>query len=144
MFQLGTEICLRSLALLVARGRGSCVQSSEIGDALGLSAAYVTKILQPLARQGWMKSQKGRGGGWSLVAEPRSVTLAQLIAILEPDRAWARCVIGHRTCSDETPCPFHDAWKKTLADFSRRMDRLTLADLKRYLPPGAPEDPAAG
>ena len=142
MFQLATEICLRSLALLISRREKGLVQSAEIGEALGISAAYVTKVLQPLARRGWLKSQKGRGGGWSLVADPDSVSLAEVVAVLEPDQGWSRCVIGHRVCSDETPCPFHDAWKKTLADFRQRMDSMTLADLDHYQPP-LPQHPHA-
>ncbi len=138
MFQLSTEICLRSLAILVARRDEGRVQSGDIGAMLGLSAAYITKSLQPLARMGWLKSQKGRGGGWALAVDPSHISLAQLMEVLEPDDGWSRCVIGHRTCSDETPCPFHDAWKKTKADFRRRMEKLTLENLENYVPPSAP------
>jgi Rrf2 family protein len=135
MFQIGTEICLHSLALLLSRPRGEIVQSRQIAEHLGISATYVTKALQPLARRGWLRSVQGRSGGWLLTVDPTSLTLRQIIEALEPDLGWRRCVIGHAVCSDETSCPFHDVWKRTLAKIEALMASTQLDALADFLPP---------
>lgn len=135
MFQQSTEICLRCLSLLVAKGEGAILQSREIGANLGISATYVTKSLQPLARSGWLKARKGRNGGWTLSVNPTTVKLDQVIDALEPDRHWDRCVIGHGECSDETACAFHATWGKLRQQIEQDMRNTTIADLKQYTAP---------
>ncbi|MEE9393197.1 MAG: Rrf2 family transcriptional regulator [Planctomycetota bacterium] len=135
MFQQGTEICLRCLSLLVAEGEGAVLQSREIGATMGISATYVTKSLQPMARQGWLRALKGRNGGWTLAVDPASIMLSQVIDALEPERQWNRCVIGHGLCSDETACAFHDTWGKLRRQIEADMQKTSVADLKNFTPP---------
>ncbi len=135
MFQQSTEICLRCLSLLVAEEDGAILQSKEIGIKLGISATYVTKSLQPLARQGWLRALKGRKGGWTMAINPSSVMLSQVIDALEPERQWHRCVIGHGLCSDETACAFHHTWGKLKRQIEADMQTTSIADLKNFTPP---------
>lgn len=137
MFQQMTEICLRALTFLVGAEAGSIVQAREIADRLGISSTYVTKAFQPLARAGWLRSIKGRAGGWMLAVDPRRRTIAELIDVLEPNQRWKCCVVGHVVCSDETACPFHETWKKTLENMERVMRRTRLNELAGFLPPQA-------
>ncbi len=135
MFQQSTEICLRCLSLLVAKGNGAILQSREIGTCLGISATYVTKSLQPLARRGWLRAIKGRKGGWTLDTDPSKVMLSDVIHALEPDRQWDRCVIGHGQCSNETACAFHDTWGRLRRQIEDDMRNTSVADLLHYTAP---------
>ncbi|MFQ5507117.1 MAG: RrF2 family transcriptional regulator [Planctomycetota bacterium] len=135
MFSQTTKICLKSLAFLVTKERGSVVQSSEIAGRVGVSPTYVTKVFQPLCRQGWLRSIKGRTGGWVLDKDPSKLTLAQTVLVLDPEQQWRRCVIGHEICSGETACPFHDTWVQAIEDFQQVMEATTLDRLPEFLPP---------
>jgi Rrf2 family nitric oxide-sensitive transcriptional repressor len=135
MFQQSSEICLRALAVLVAVPSGTVVQSREIGDKLGLSAGYVTKALQPLARKGWLQSVQGRGGGWRLVQDPGSLTIFDVLEVLEPAGSWKRCFMGHPVCSDDPGCPFHSTWSESLARMEATMRQTRLSQLG-----GLPDD----
>ncbi len=137
MFQQITELGVRGLAvLLTLRGNG-LVQSREIGARLGVSAAYVTKAFQPLARNGWLRSTRGRKGGWELIVDPHSITLAEIVLALEPDEQWRKCVMGHTVCSDENGCPFHQVWGDSRDRFAAVMEATTLADLEWFAPLGS-------
>lgn len=138
MFQQSTDVGIRGLAVLVGQPQGEIVQSSDIGTHLGISGAYITKAFQPLARAGWLRSVRGRAGGWTLAVDPKSVTLRQVVDTLEPAGEWRGCVMGHYVCSDETACPFHATWKKTREEFEAVLERTTLEDLARFAPPVVP------
>ena len=135
MFQPMTKICLRSLAFLVAEARGKIVRSREIGARLGISPTYAAKALQPLERKGWLRSIRGRKGGWQLSVDPASVTIYDVVQVMEPDQRWKRCVVGHEVCEDDCACPFHETWKETVRKISTVMKDCRLDRLDEFLPP---------
>ncbi len=59
------------------------VQGRDIADAYGIPVEYLLKILQALARGGILKSARGRSGGFVLNRAAESITLKEIIDILE-------------------------------------------------------------
>ncbi|MAE77038.1 MAG: hypothetical protein CMJ85_09240 [Planctomycetes bacterium] len=135
MFQQMTEIALRGLAYMIDAPSGRVVQSRQIGTRLGISGTYVAKALQPLARIGWLRSVKGRCGGWVLEVDPAAHTVLEAVETLEPHGEWSRCPVGHRSCGDETDCPFHDTWSRAISEFRATLAKTQVAALPRFLPP---------
>lgn len=129
-----TEIALKSLSFLTRKPHGEIVQSRQIGAHLGVSATYVAKALQPLVRVGWLRSVKGRAGGWLLQVEPASKTVLQAVEALEPFGQWRRCPIGHEDCSEGVDCPFHATWCRAVEGFSDSMRATTVDRLPDFLP----------
>jgi Rrf2 family transcriptional regulator, iron-sulfur cluster assembly transcription factor len=145
MFHLATELGIRGLAVLLTLRGDQLVQSREIAARLGVSATYITKALQPLARRGWLRSTRGRAGGWDLVVDPDTITLADVVRALEPDEQWRKCVVGHAVCSDETACPFHEVWGETRQRFAGVMEETPISELARFAVPAAlPPSPGSG
>ena len=117
------EYALRSVLYLADQGDGASASADELARALSVPRNYLSKTLHRLAREGILGSTRGRGGGFRLAADPRRLTLLQVVEPFDQISAERRCLLGRPACSDRDPCPAHYRWKavsQQVADFFRR------------------------
>jgi len=67
----------------LAREPGRQVAAAEIADAYGLSVNHLAKVLRELSRAKVIKSVRGAGGGYTLAANPKRLTLYDIISRFE-------------------------------------------------------------
>lgn len=130
MLSLTAEYALRTVLFLADRGGGS-VPAEEIAEALGVPRNYLSKTLHRLAREGVLRSTRGKGGGFRLGVDPARLTLLRVIAPFDQMSGERRCLLGRSECSDRNPCPAHSRWKavsERVTDFFRE---TTVRDLVR-------------
>lgn len=80
--QKSTQLALYSVLEFAARP-GERVSAAEVADKYGESAHHLAKVLSELARAGIVESVRGVGGGYRFVANPRRLTLLDVIGIFE-------------------------------------------------------------
>jgi len=68
--------------LALASGRGP-VSASLIASRQDLSVAYLEQLLHRLKRQGLVTSIRGPRGGYVLAREPKRITMADVVRILD-------------------------------------------------------------
>jgi Rrf2 family protein len=120
---------VRAMAALARLPEGAYAGAAGIAREIGAPPNYLSKLLQNLAREGLVRSQKGLGGGFRLARDPRSISLLDVVEPIEQVSRWSGCVLGHRDCSDEVPCAIHDRWKRVRTDYLRMLRQTTIADL---------------
>lgn len=144
MLSRSAEYAIRALAFLGAGENRPWRLSREIADELGMPSPFLAKVLHTLAARGLLESQRGRGGGFRLVREPREVTLLEVVEPFDHLADRTLCVLGQKICSEETACPLHHAWKAHLTAFLAALGETTLADIKRSANDGGyPWNPAS-
>jgi len=75
------------------------LSGTEIADKYGISAHHLAKVLRDLGRAGIVEAARGVNGGYRLAANPKRLTLFDIIQIFEPIRG--RNVVSHlRTATD--------------------------------------------
>ncbi len=126
-----TKYAIRAVCHLAGCCDGAPVQAREIADALDIPYHFLSKILQRLARDGILTSNKGPGGGFRLVRAPEETSLYDLIRVVEGPISDTQCMLGLDVCSDEARCPMHDFWKSYRTEFRRKMEVISLHDLVR-------------
>ncbi len=91
---------------------------------------YLLKILQQLARNGILSSERGRGGGFRLGRRPDRITVLQIMeAIQGPVRV--RVCTSQEDCATLSRRMLEDTCDD-IATYARgRLSRLTVADLMR-------------
>jgi len=62
------------------------LSGTEIADKYGISAHHLAKVLRDLGRAGIVEAARGVGGGYRLAANPKRLTLLDVIQIFEPVR----------------------------------------------------------
>lgn len=126
-----TDYSLRVLMYCAAcEGRAQPPTISEIAEAHGISRSHLTKIVMILAGHGWLATTRGRGGGLRLLADPRTLTLGQIVRETEPDLTLVECFdSGSNSCRLDGYCRLKGSLGEALAAFLASLDRVALADL---------------
>jgi Rrf2 family protein len=120
---------VRAMTALARLPEGAYAGAAGIARDIGAPPNYLSKLLQHLAREGLVQSQKGLGGGFRLARDPRQISLLDIVQPIERVSRWSGCVLGHRECSDEDPCAIHHRWKHVRMAYLRMLALTTLADL---------------
>jgi Rrf2 family protein len=111
MFNKETEYALRGLVYIQAQNiEGRRPGIAEIAEQIDAPHFYTAKILQRLVRQGFVESQKGKGGGFYFDSKKPDLSLKQLIIATEGDKLFCGCGFGLKQCDENNPCPLHDKY----------------------------------
>jgi Rrf2 family transcriptional regulator, iron-sulfur cluster assembly transcription factor len=88
----------------------------KISKDLNLPTPFLAKILQLLAREKILSSSKGPHGGFSLLKDPRNITLLDIINIIDGDNTFNDCIMHNGTCKSfeekNKLCPLHEEYIK--------------------------------
>jgi len=122
-----TDFALRTMMYLTARsGRATIAQIAEL---FGISAHHVAKVVNLLARLGYVRSIRGIGGGIELACQPEEVRLGDFIEALEGDMHLLDCVDAEQICVIQSFCKL----KGVLAEAERvqieYLNGVTLRDV---------------
>ncbi|MBD3647062.1 MAG: Rrf2 family transcriptional regulator [Pseudomonadales bacterium] len=123
-----TDFSLRVLIYLgVAGDQLSTIQ--EISDSYGISRNHLMKVVQQLAREGYVESIRGQGGGLRLKRPPDEIRLGQLIRDMEPDLGLVECFRPGNQCVITPICTLPNMLNNALMAFICELDEYSLGDL---------------
>ncbi len=133
LYSGGCEHAVRAMAHLARRPPGERAMLGEIAEAEGLPPAFLAKLLNRCVRAGLLDSTPGPGGGYRLAHSPDEISLLRIKDAVEGTQDLERCAVGLDLCSDETPCPLHDAFKPLRERIRRYLEETTLDGMARAL-----------
>lgn len=136
MFKVSTKgdyglLLLAGIAEKMREGR-KFVSLKEITDEKKLSLRYLSQIITPLKRAGFVKSQEGRFGGYALAKHPSKITVMEILELLEGPLSPVRCC-EKRTekCGSESFCNIKVIWMQAKFMLAQFLRNKTLNDLIR-------------
>jgi Rrf2 family protein len=102
---------------------------AEIAERRLLPVPFVRRLTGRLVRGGILKSVRGAGGGIQLAKPAASISLLDIVRIMEGGVVLNHCVATPSACPQTSGCPVHTAWieaTQLLEAFleSVRFDRL--------------------
>lgn len=101
-----------------------------ISGEVGMSAHFLTKILQQLTRAGIMKSFKGPKGGVALAKPASKVRLIDIVSAIDGPQLFEECMLGLPGCGQRKPCPLHDRWMVERGRLTALFESTTLDQLR--------------
>lgn len=118
----------------VARKRHGTLHTAR-GLALesGFPIPTVSKLLKVLLQHGFLVSQRGIKGGYSLAREAQDISVADMIAALEGPIALTDCSTEIGLCDFERGCPVKHNQRVINQVVRGALEKLTLADLAHPL-----------
>jgi len=136
-----SDYALRVLMYAAAAG-DRCITIEETAKAYKVSRAHLMKVVNVLTRSGYLKSIRGRSGGFSLAKPPEAINLGAVVRATEPDFALVECFTTGNRCIIAKHCRLPEILNLALNAFAGTLDRYTLADImltkRRFLPPRGP------
>ncbi|MEG0822451.1 MAG: Rrf2 family transcriptional regulator [Burkholderiaceae bacterium] len=122
-----TDLGLRVLMYLAHVPPGQLATAGEIASAHEVSLNHIAKVVQFLAQQAWVDSQRGRGGGLALALPPAAYRLDRVVRALEGDQELIDC--GHPPCKLGGSCALQRSLHEAREALYASLARQTLADL---------------
>jgi Rrf2 family protein len=127
MISQTVEYALRAAAYLAGQSPEART-TDQIAQATKVPKAYLSKVLQGLVRAGVVRSQRGIGGGMTLVKSPSELTILEVVRAVEPVGRIKECPLGLETHGTNL-CPLHRRLDDALAQFESACARTTLAEV---------------
>jgi Rrf2 family protein len=115
-------------ALLVLAESAQRVKGPTLAEAVGSTPGFLSQVLNPLVRQGWVRSEPGPTGGYSLAVELAGVSVLAVIEAIEGPTDSGRCVLADRPCNEQGTCALHVPWLRARAQLLRELDSTSIAD----------------
>jgi Rrf2 family protein len=134
MFNKETEYALRGLVYIQIQNlSGKNPGVAEIAKEIDAPPFYTAKILQRLVRQGFVKSQKGKGGGFYFDKNNPALPIKDLIIATEGGTLLTECGFGLRHCDVKSPCPIHEKYAPIREAINTLVSTETIQSLaKKY------------
>ncbi|OGW70695.1 MAG: hypothetical protein A3A88_08395 [Nitrospirae bacterium RIFCSPLOWO2_01_FULL_62_17] len=134
-FSKKSEYALRALIELTGQYNRKLLQRHEIGKRQNIPVEFLEQILLTLKNAGLLTSRRGVGGGYSLLKSPDTITLGQVIRILDGPLAPIGCVskTAYQKCkecpyADTKNCPIQHAMLGVRNAIAEILDNYTLSD----------------
>ena len=129
IFSRGCEHAVRAMLHLASAREQGPVLVRDIARDLDVPFPFLAKIMQQLAKQGLVHSQKGRGGGVQLAKAARDISLLDVVEAIDGLELTRRCLLGLPDCSDDAPCQLHGQWGRIRGEIVTMLEEQTLAGL---------------
>ena len=136
MFSQTVEYALRAVVHLASQAPAGQT-TDQIATATLVPKAYLSKVLQELRRGGVVASQRGVGGGITLVKEPKDLTILEVVNAVEPILRIKTCPLGLATHGVRL-CPLHRRVDNAMGMVEQAFQNTTLAEILADPSPSVP------
>lgn len=120
---------VKALTALAELPEDTYAGAALIARDIGAPQNYLGKMLQAMARDGLVISQKGLNGGFRLARDAAAISLLDIIEPIEHVSRWSGCFLGNGTCSSTDPCSVHVRWGRVRDSYLQFLKETTIADL---------------
>lgn len=119
---------LMSIHYIAFHQEDGAVSSKRIAETFNIPHELLAKILQRLAKKGFIEGHNGPKGGYVLTKTPEKITVGQVIRALEGPINVVSC-LEDLDCPQFSRCNLRRPVQKIQARVSHLLDTMTLAEL---------------
>jgi len=107
-----------------------------VAEAQAIPTRFLENILNELKRGGYVRSVRGRAGGYVLARAPGKITVGEIIRFIQGPLLPVQCMFSeHRgQCPLEGKCPYLPMWQRAHQALTQVYDTTTFADLLEAQP----------
>jgi Rrf2 family nitric oxide-sensitive transcriptional repressor len=124
-----TDYSLRVLLFVATRPERRAT-IAEIAQAFRISENHLTKVVHFLAKEGWLDSARGRGGGLTLGRPAEEIVIGEVVRATEGPPRLAECFEpAANQCCITRVCDLREVLSEAGQAFYNVLDSYTLAQL---------------
>jgi Rrf2 family iron-sulfur cluster assembly transcriptional regulator len=129
IYSRSAEYAIRAFMHLATVAPGKYAMVKNIAEQSDIPTHFLAKILQQLARKGFLRSSKGPTGGFALRKPAEEIMMIELVESIDGLTDYRRCPGGMTECNDDQPCGMHDSWKALRDRIMEYLERTSIAEL---------------
>lgn len=145
------EYAIRCMTYLAKQGQGVLASKKDIAERAEIPPHFLSKIAQDLAKAGFIEISQGAKGGFSLLKDPKDITLLDVIETMIGEIYLNDCVARPSSCNAANQCSVHRVWTKARKQLRATLREATFyqlvqentcipADSKKRIPQTEPQD----
>lgn len=125
-----TKYALRVL-MKMSEKEDEIYSASFLHKELNIPRRYLMRLLTELSKHGYIKSTRGRVGGFTFKMNPNTIFLAAVIDSLQGLSKEPDCFFGNKDCQTECiiKCAMHEPWQNTWSELYKVLASTTIGDL---------------
>lgn len=124
-----TDYSLRVLIQAALRHPNK-VTIDEVANAYGISRNHLIKVINELGRAGFLVTQRGRSGGFTLARPADRISVGDVVKFGEDDQPIVECFSAERnTCVITPACRLRGAISEAKRAFFDVLGKYTIADV---------------
>lgn len=125
----GGEYGILGVLYLARQPQGRVVLLSEIAASESIPQSFLAKIFQQLSRVGIVRSLRGAKGGFTLARAPESITMREILEVIEGPLRLSECLVAPSMCARRAGCPLQGVWSEIYRQISDILEKTTIAGL---------------
>lgn len=119
-------IALKHLSLLDVTGSAS---AKEISETYHIPLPLLAKVLQKLAKTGFLRSVHGTNGGYRLAREASRINALEVIRSIDGPIILTSCFTDHAVCDQSSHCNVREPLRKIHEGILGLLESITIADM---------------
>jgi Rrf2 family nitric oxide-sensitive transcriptional repressor len=124
-----TDYSLRVLIFVALREEGAQATINEICDHFTMPRNHLIKVVQRLGQLGYLRTQRGKGGGLRLGKSADEIVVGDVVRAMEPNLDIVECTSPD--CPLMGGCQLRSILDEAMDAFLDVLARYTLSDLIR-------------
>ena len=123
---------LRIMLDLALNAKDDYISLKQIASRQEISLKYLETIIAVLNKAGFVKSLRGKNGGYKLAGNPKDYTVASILELTEGTISPVTCLEKNIcSCDRSSRCLALPMWKELGNVMSAYLDSVTIEDLTK-------------
>lgn len=106
------DYAIRVMIHMATLPEGTRALLTELARVTETPESFLSKILQALTRAKLVVSQRGKSGGFELLASGRAASMYDVIEAIDGPIHLNRCLTSGQSCDRSAWCPAHPVWAR--------------------------------
>lgn len=137
-----SDLAVRALRALAAAG--DRLKGPELAEIVGATPGFLGQAMTPLVRAGWVCSDPGPTGGYSLAGPLDDLSVLAVVEAVEGPTDSGRCVLVDGPCAGHGTCALHEPWLRARTLLLAELDASPVIAPAPRAPTAAPAARGAG
>ena len=120
-----------SYLYIEARRNEQYTQLSDLASRLDIPVKFLEQILLILKNAGYIRTLRGKHGGYSISKDPAQIKLGEIIRLIDGPTSPIACVScsAYKYCDFEEKCVLKPVWQQVRDATNSIVDKVTFAQL---------------
>lgn len=136
-----SNLAIHALAFIATLGPNRPVSAAKIASDINVSESHLSKVLQNLARDGFISSIRGAKGGFFFDHDPGDISFLDVLVAVDGPLPEPACLLDKPVCSGPK-CKLHDLMLKTNEFITKELSGVKLKNF--VIRPAEKQKSAAG
>ena len=101
----------------------------EIAKSQGISEKFISRIVVPLRRAGFLSSVRGVQGGLRMARFPDQITVLDVVTAMDGPVSILECLSHPNRCSRQGHCAAEEIWRQVNDGISETLRSVRLSDV---------------